>query len=95
MSLKTVDLASTVAYLEVVEKIDPTYGLRTTTNGDNVMKNLIVRLSVLALAATGFSASTIATTTSKSYEIRKTTAATVASAPLCPPNGSQGYCGLR
>ena len=49
------------------------------------MKNLIVRLSVLALALTGFSASTIASTHSK-------TVIASATKPCCWPG--TGYCGL-
>lgn len=58
------------------------------------MKSLIVRLSVFALAATGFAASTVATKSSKDYEIKTVVVGTVGPAAMCPP-GTGNNCGIR
>lgn len=59
------------------------------------MKNTIVRLSVLALVATGFAASTVSSQTSKKQgTIKPVVIATTVPAPVCPM-GDPTHCGLH
>ncbi len=58
------------------------------------MQNSIARLSVLALLATGFTASTIVPTAApKKHEIKPIVIGTRCPAPMCTPH-SGDYCGM-
>jgi hypothetical protein len=61
------------------------------------MKHFAIRTFVLVLAVAGFSASSVFSVSAASQA--KTSRPTIVlagggPAPLCPPNGSQGLCGI-
>ncbi len=59
------------------------------------MKSLIVRLSVLAIATTGFAASTIASQpASKKHIVKPVIVGTICPAPMCPYH-DPNFCGLH
>ncbi len=59
------------------------------------MKSLIVRLSVLTLATTGFAASTVVSqTATKTDVIRPVVLGTVSPSPMCPM-GDPTHCGMH